>query len=125
MNWHNNESKKNLTKDGAMQLGFEGESRITQNFKAKIWDFDFAWRGSFRSEDCPSLDNWVAMPYNLPYLRKLNATERFHSVAEEKLERVELWEAFCGVNGTNRIKTNNLASRLQQAVQRISSQKND
>ena len=125
MDWDTVESKKRPTEDGMLQYGFEGRYKRgiipgldSNNFRAKVWDRDFAWRGIFsRNTTCPSLDNWVAMPANLPWdiqksLDALGGDEHKNIVLDasiEKLARVKIWENFCGVNGTHRQQPNSKA----------------
>ena len=148
MVWDNAESKTKLTKDGSMQYGFTGKYRSSSssaiNFKAKIWDFGFAWRGELFPDKCPSLENnWVSMPYNVPYgIRKqlssditylsvrknltYDALGKFRSPVSEKMDRVRLWDLYCGVNGTNRVEQHGDAndstnSSIQLALHKFTS----
>lgn len=113
-------SMRNKTQDGLLQYGFEGVSSTVKGFKAKVWDRDFAWRGPFDTEYCPSEQNWVSMPGNLPFHVQQKLETVSHGVAKniglEKMARVILWEAFCGVNGTNRDREQRIRDRLDKAL---------
>ena len=100
--------KESRLVDGMVQFGFEGQSRAIPGFRAKVWDRDFAWRGSFdTSITCPSRDNWVAMPHTLPHYVWKDLSQFYSKIKGdilvEKLARVHVWENFCGKNGTHRI----------------------
>eukprot|EP00591_Stephanopyxis_turris_P009514 CAMPEP_0195522724 /NCGR_PEP_ID=MMETSP0794_2-20130614/21178_1 /TAXON_ID=515487 /ORGANISM="Stephanopyxis turris, Strain CCMP 815" /LENGTH=435 /DNA_ID=CAMNT_0040652553 /DNA_START=25 /DNA_END=1332 /DNA_ORIENTATION=+ len=114
MNWNSSWARheSRLVGGDMVQYGFEGVNRAFPDFKAKVWDRDFAWRGGFSTDvRCPSLEtNWVAMPYNLPHdvmedLKQFHETQKgiFGDIAKEKLARIHIWAAFCGTNGTQRV----------------------
>jgi hypothetical protein len=123
MTWNTKKTKTKLTENGLIQYSFSGESKTVQGFKAKVWDRDFAWRGPFDTERCPSESNWVAMPTNLPYsvssqLRAEGIAEGASRIGIEKIARVKIWEEFCGINGTNRDENQgSVKARLNKAVQ--------
>ncbi len=110
-----------------MQYGFNGRSATVIDFKAKIWDVDFAYRGTLFPEVCPSQDLWVAMPYNVPF--ELTSwynsdSMSFPQTIREKMARVHLWEAFCGINGINRMgKSGNITERIQMTVDKLTPKK--
>jgi len=118
MIWDSQAALLNKTKDGLVQNGFVGKSKTVQDFSAKVWDRDFAWRGPLDTDICPSNSNWVSMPmpppqYAVRMLEKGN-------LGEQKLARVSVWENFCGKNGINRnIKMgNSTEDRLVKAVKK-------
>jgi hypothetical protein len=112
MKWDADAARQNKTKDGLIQQGFTGVATNIEGFKAKVWDRDFAFRKEFLTE-CPSQNNWVAMPLNLPY----HANKMFNGVInKEKLGRISIWDKFCGLNGTNRRVEGTLDDHFQEAV---------
>lgn len=120
MTWNNSKSKLNKTDDGLLQYGFDGVSHVVKGFKAKVWDRDFAWRGPFDTEHCPSKSNWVSMPGNLPShaQKQIEKVKRglTKNIGLEKMARVAIWEAFCGTNGTNRDREKSIDDRLDKAL---------
>lgn len=123
MRWNTTETRTKLTQNGLIQYSFGGESKTVQGFKAKVWDRDFAWRGFFQTERCPSEQNWVAMPTNLPFsvsstLKNEGIAAGVNRIGREKIARVKVWELFCGKNGTNRDRIQgSMNDRLNTAVQ--------
>jgi len=111
---------KSFSGDELMQLGFNGRSKTIPEFHAKIWDRDFAWRGEFHTPVCPGIENWVAMPMNVPYKyeRQIKARSK-HTHGYNKLARIIFWEAFCGLEGTNRDQTKPVNVTIQEAFERI------
>lgn len=69
---------------GLPTLGISGRSNVTGH-RARVWDRDFAFRGSLRPEPCPR-NNWVSMPV-------LEAHRR--SAWRTKLESFEEWDRHC------------------------------
>jgi hypothetical protein len=126
MNWDAAKSVASRTDDGLVQHGFVGESKTVKGFKAKVWDRDFAWRGPFQTEHCPSEQNWVAMPSNLPF----DITEQLEALhskqgnsqandgpqerGREKIGRVKIWELFCGKGVDQSI--GDMDDRIRKAV---------
>ena len=87
--------------NGLVQFGFDGVNRVIPEFRARVWDRDFAWRGEFSTDiTCPSMSNWVAMPHTLPDwvkkdLKEFQSSSRILSdIGVEKLAKVNIWESF-------------------------------
>eukprot|EP00555_Chaetoceros_dichaeta_P014018 CAMPEP_0198271172 /NCGR_PEP_ID=MMETSP1447-20131203/48139_1 /TAXON_ID=420782 /ORGANISM="Chaetoceros dichaeta, Strain CCMP1751" /LENGTH=400 /DNA_ID=CAMNT_0043963607 /DNA_START=14 /DNA_END=1216 /DNA_ORIENTATION=+ len=107
-------------KEQLMQLGFDGRSKTIPEFHAKVWDHDFAWRKEFITPVCPGIQNWVAMPDNLPHKFKAQIkTNTQQANGFQKLARVHSWEAFCGPNGTNREATKHMDVAMEEAFERV------
>ena len=104
----------NDSNKGLLEVGMVGRSNVTGH-AVKIWDRDFAWRGPFDTQACPSTGNWVAMPGAVPYHLIKN---RDLTRVEEKLVRMFAWDSFCGLNGTNRGNASTImwADRMRHAV---------
>jgi hypothetical protein len=118
--WFSEESKARPNDKGLLQYGFEGESTTVKGFKCKIWDRDFAWRGSF-FDNCPSENNWVAMPNDMPHWIEKKYRKLFPSgdVAVKKLMRNKVYEVFCEIDRRNLIEGLNetVNEKLEKAVQ--------
>lgn len=86
--------------NGLLEIGQTGRSKVTGH-TIQIWDRDFVWRGPSTPQLCPTIENnWVAMPLQLPY-----AITRKQTLEQERAYRIEHWERYCGINGTNRVST--------------------
>ncbi|GFH46293.1 hypothetical protein CTEN210_02767 [Chaetoceros tenuissimus] len=118
MEWDSEKALANKAKDGLVQDEFTGRSKVVPDFKANVWDRDFAWRGPLDTDVCPTENNWVSMPGNIPNFNNRILDGRAHGRGDSKLARVKVWEKFCGKDGTNRnpdVETS-IEDRLRQAA---------
>lgn len=110
--WAREESR--LADGGLIQYGFDGVGTTIPNFRAKVWDKDFAWRGvTFAWNEAnvtvthcpPPRTNWVSMPHALPnWAMKEMGAHRLGTGGFQKLAKIKLWEILCaGTNGTRTI----------------------
>lgn len=110
MKWNSSWAKEeSRLENGLIQSGFDGVGTTIPEFRARVWDRNFAWRGSTVASrgnetviQCPpSQTNWVAMPQTMPFwVWKLTGRAK-HGAAKKM--KVDLWEILCGSNGTRTI----------------------
>ncbi len=113
MKWNSSWAKEeSRLENGLIQSGFDGVGTTIPEFRARVWDRNFAWRGSTVASrgnetviQCPpSQTNWVAMPQMMPYwvLEETGSANKLTAGAK-KIRKVNLWEIICGSNGTRTI----------------------
>ena len=110
MKWNSSWAKEeSRLENGLIQSGFDGVGTTIPEFRARVWDRNFAWRGSTVASrgnetviQCPpSQTNWVAMPQTMPHWvwKEIDRAK----AGAAKIMKVNLWEILCGSNGTRTI----------------------
>lgn len=72
--------------NGLLEIGVSGTSGLTGH-RVKIWDRDFAFRGTLDPPTCPR-NNWVSMPMFSGHVRQ--------KIWMDKLKSFDLWDKRCG-----------------------------
>jgi hypothetical protein len=84
---------------GLLTERLTGKSNVT-NHTVMIWDRDYATRWLGDPEQCPSENNWVAMPTNMDSVKAKYPRAK---KVEAKLRQFDEWIGMCGPNGTKRM----------------------